>query len=84
MARIRDHQLWLKKYHQLMMYAREHGHSLVPRSYVTLDGFRLGIWVSEQRKRKEHHSSAEVAKLEALPGWRWDATHWQSVRLGQR
>jgi hypothetical protein len=84
MGRIRDHQLWLCQYQRLMTYASEHGHSLVPRSYVTSDGFRLGIWVSDQRKRKQHHSADEVAKLEALPGWRWDATNWQSVRLNRR
>lgn len=80
MGRIRNHHLWLEKYEQLASYARKHGHSLVPRSYVTSDGFRLGIWVSEQRKRREHHSAVEAAKLEALPGWKWNASGWKSVR----
>ena len=39
------------------------------------DGFKLGVWVSDQRKR---YKAAKLdperqRKLEALPGWAWDA-----------
>ena len=45
-----------------------------PLHYVTPDGFKLGSWVSDQRKNKSKNllSQDRIERLEALPGWSWD------------
>ena len=35
----------------LCAYRANNGNTLVPTGYVTADGFRLGIWVSNQRAK---------------------------------
>ncbi|MGN1367924.1 MAG: Helicase associated domain protein, partial [Aristaeellaceae bacterium] len=34
-------------------YYREHGHLLVPRSYQTQDGLKLGVWIANQRSKRK-------------------------------
>lgn len=80
MGNVRSHTRWLENYRCLVAYTKENGHSLVPRSYVTPDGFKLGIWVADQRRRRHLHSESEEASLERLRGWVWDASNWQSIR----
>ena len=53
---------------------RRNGNARVPRDYE-VDGYRLGEWV-----RKQRHTNAKGTldadrqhRLEALPGWTWDA-----------
>nr|WP_297354080.1 helicase associated domain-containing protein [uncultured Caldimonas sp.] len=70
----------MKNYQRLVAYAKEHGHALPPRSFVSGDGFKLGIWAAEQRRRRQYHDAREVAALEALPGWVWDARDWRQTR----
>lgn len=56
----------------LRSFVAREGHSLVPRRH-TEGEIELGRWVSKARER--YHagriSSAEIAVLEALPGWLW-------------
>jgi hypothetical protein len=80
MANVRNHDNWMRRYQLLVVYAKEHGHALVPRSYVSRDGFKLGIWTAEQRRRRQYHDARETAALEALPGWMWDARNWRQAR----
>ena len=64
---------WEENFTRLFAYAVEHGHARVPDKHVTADGFRLGGWVSGQRRaRKRGKLSAErEARLAGLPGWVW-------------
>jgi hypothetical protein len=50
------------------------GSRRVPRSYTEGD-FGLGPWVNKQRAAFKNGKldSDRVARLEALPGWSWDA-----------
>ena len=40
---------------------------------MTNDGFKLGLWVGNQRGRRNRLSTELRATLEALPGWVWDS-----------
>ncbi|WP_310266792.1 helicase associated domain-containing protein [Roseateles saccharophilus] len=70
----------MTNYLRLLAYSKEHGHALVPRGFVAPDGFKLGIWTAEQRRRRQYHDDQEVAALEALPGWLWDARERRKAR----
>jgi hypothetical protein len=48
------------------------GHHRVPLSYKTKDGFKLGLWVANQRHRRDVTSGERQQRLEMLKGWSWD------------
>jgi hypothetical protein len=58
---------------RLQSYVAETGHCLVPTCYVTGDGYRLGSWVHNQRRTRVTMTAERKRRLEALPGWTWDA-----------
>ncbi len=66
---------WTKGFEYLLSYGEREGDTVVPIWHVTEDGYKLGRWVSYQRKRyKEGGLSAERCRmLMQLPGWAWDA-----------
>jgi superfamily II DNA or RNA helicase len=59
----------------LEAYVQEHGSAWVSAKHVTLDGYKLGMWVNGQRNAKLNGQLSEerVSRLESLPGWVWDA-----------
>jgi hypothetical protein len=65
--------LWEKGYTSLQHFMEQHGHSRVPDSYTTNDGFRLAQWVYSQRMKftDDKINPYRRRRLEALPGWVW-------------
>jgi superfamily II DNA or RNA helicase len=56
----------------LEKYAEENGRTRVPRNYEA-GNVKLGDWVGRCRQRKDKLSADKIKRLEALPGWTWDA-----------
>jgi hypothetical protein len=65
--------LWEEGFARLEAYVADTGHCRVPQSYVTSDDSKLGQWVTGQRAKQTTMSAARKNRLEALPGWTWDA-----------
>jgi superfamily II DNA or RNA helicase len=65
---------WEFWYGLLERHIERTGHARVPSTYVE-DGNRLGGWVTSQRHLYDHGrlDQTRVQRLEALPGWVWDA-----------
>jgi superfamily II DNA or RNA helicase len=56
----------------LRAYAAREGHALVPGLHHER-GFALGGWVNSRRRERGTLSEAIRVRLEAVPGWSWDA-----------
>jgi hypothetical protein len=72
----RSHEAaWEDGYSHLERFVAREGHARVPSIRVEEDGYKLGLWVFNQRRfrRREKLSAERTARLEALPGWTWDA-----------
>lgn len=66
---------WEQSLSTLVQYVHDHGHARPPQDYVCPNGFPLGQWVSDQRKRYSRGRLVRerTERLEALPGWAWNA-----------
>src|SRR5262249_53721222 len=54
----------------LVRFVEREGHARVPQAHVE-DGYRLGQWVSHQRRRRARLTADQARRLAALPGWEW-------------
>lgn len=70
-----DETAWNQAFDHLGLYVDHHGHANPPAALVDADGFRLGGWVVGQRVkyRRVALEPGRIARLEALPGWVWNA-----------
>src|SRR5438270_462469 len=62
---------WEKGFSHLKEFSQREGHCQVREGVKTDNGYRLGIWVSNQRRAKDTMDSDRRQRLEALPGWSW-------------
>jgi hypothetical protein len=66
--------LWEEGLASLRTFLAREGHARVPGKHSE-KGFKLGSWVDRRRRERKAGklSPDRVARLEALPGWVWDA-----------
>jgi Helicase associated domain len=62
---------WETGFEHLQEYVRMHKHCRVPHKYKSSDGFALGIWVNNLRKRRSFLSDERIGRLDAL-GFIWN------------
>lgn len=74
---------WEASFARLQSYSKRTGDSGVPSQYDDADGYRLGQWVSTQRRVYGRGELAEErdARLARLPNWRWH-THREAWERG--
>ena len=63
---------WESGFSHLVRYIDEVGDAKVPQNFVALDGFRLGLWVTTQRRTQDSLESERKSRLEELQGWSWN------------
>lgn len=78
-----DRKTFLKWYLAAADYYREHGHLIVPKSYISPDGIKLGYWIAHLRvnrsgKGRGKLTDEQIARLDRI-GMAWDADEgrWQ-------
>lgn len=69
---------WDDAFRRLCEYAEANGHTQVPYDDM-IDGFKLGLWTSNQRQRWDKLSAERQRRLKELPGWTEDSfkSRWE-------
>ena len=65
-------ETWEMGYAELMNYVHKNGTSVIPYSFKSPSGFKLGMWVYNQQTRKSVFNEDRIVRLESLPYWRWN------------
>jgi len=61
---------WNEGFEHLQEFVKKTGSAKVRRHFTTKEGFKLGLWVSNQRKPMP---AKRINLLESCKGWSWDA-----------
>jgi len=66
---------WEEGFERLVVFLNREGHGRVRQDRVEDDGFHLGRWVAVQRRTHDAGKlrPSRIDRLEAVPGWTWDA-----------
>ena len=69
--------LWEQGFEHLERFVSREGAAAVPTGHLE-NGYKLGLWLTNQRQRRPTLTVDRQRRLEALPGWIWDprATMW--------
>ena len=64
---------WREGMAHLLDFVDSEGHGRVPQTYVSEDGYRLGVWVAGRRRylKTGKLTPEQIGELEAVPGWVW-------------
>ena len=76
-----EQEAWDRGYAVLVKFCAREGHACVPTQHVE-DDFELGVWVKWQRRqfKTDRLPIDRARRLEALPGWVWEAFEAQWER----
>lgn len=68
----RAQKLWSEKYKLLCEFAKQHGHTRIPRNY-TRASHNIGTWVNSVRAQYNRGklSADRIEQLQNIPGWEW-------------
>jgi len=66
---------WEQGYERTEAFIHARGHARVPVAHVDEDGYQLGTWVANQRRKyaRNEMPDSRIARLEKLHGWTWKA-----------
>ena len=67
--------LWNLGISGLKDYVNNNGHSLVPNDFVSIQGFKLGSWVSGIRSKKGKLTKKRLNEIELIDKWVWDVNY---------
>jgi hypothetical protein len=79
----KEEENWLGAFRELQNYVRQNDTALPVTGYKSPSGFNLGNWVRGQRISAKNNPS-HAAKLEALPGWEWNAQKKAGEQIRKR
>ena len=65
---------WEDGFRHVQEYVKVHNDCHVPAHYKSPDGFNLGLWVTNNRKRRSSLSNERISRLDAL-GFDWKSRH---------